>query len=232
MTVRAVLLDAGETLITPVAPMSEQLRAALPPEVEAAVDEAEVRAAFEEAWTERSLDIVPGEERYRQVPGGALQYWREILQATFERVGHPLEAEEAEALYLKLCEPSSWRVFDDVEPTLRALSEAGVLLAVASNWDRGLPRILNGVGLGDWFRYLGVSEVIGHEKPASAFFHRVLSALDVPPSEAVHIGDRVFDDLEGARGAGIRGFVIDRRGAFTDADWVLRSLEELPRRIL
>lgn len=226
MKLRAVLLDAGETLITPRTSLSDQL-ATLPRH--AGVDARALRRAFEEAWTERSLPISPGEERYKTVPGGSPQYWREVILDTFQRVAAPVTPGEADELYGRLCAPSSWRVFPEVEATLRELRAAGLRLAIASNWDRGLPAILDGLELTSHFDTLGVSEDVGHEKPAAAFFAAVLDRLGIAPAEAVHVGDRMFDDVEGARGAGIRPVLIDRHRRFDDAPWVVRSLADLPR---
>lgn len=231
MKVKAVLLDAGETLITPRQPLTDQLveLGGIGRRLDVGLDV--VKQAFEEVWTERYQRVPAGVERYRTVVGGAPRYWREVLLQTFARVGTPIRDSEADRLYEGLCRPSSWVVFDDVVDTLRALRTDGFLLAVASNWDRGLPAILAGLGLTAHFDHVGVSELVGHEKPAAAFFSHVIGALGIERHEAVHVGDRVHDDLEGARGAGLHGLVIDRRGILPDAPWVMRSLGELPARL-
>ncbi|KAL3284052.1 hypothetical protein HHI36_018221 [Cryptolaemus montrouzieri] len=57
------------------------------------------------------------------------------------------------------------------------------------------------------------AEVIG--KPSREFF---LTALgDIPPDEAVMIGDDVTDDVHGAQNAGIRGFLV-QTGKYQSGD--------------
>jgi FMN phosphatase YigB (HAD superfamily) len=36
--------------------------------------------------------------------------------------------------------------------------------------------------------------------------------MNLSPSQVVHVGDRPFDDVEGAERAGIRAILIDRTG--------------------
>lgn len=229
MKARAILLDAGETLITPRSSLSAQLASALPHH--AGLDARAVRAAFEDAWTERSAPIPAGEERYKSVPGGSGQFWREVIVDTFRRVDVAVAPDEADQLYARLCASSSWKVFPEVVATLERLRARGLRLAIASNWDRGLTSILEGLDLARHFDAFGISEELGYEKPAGEFFAAVLERVGVAPGEAVHVGDRMFDDIEGARGAGIPAFLIDRHARFEDAPWVVRSLAELPDRL-
>lgn len=229
MTIRAVLLDVGETLITPCRPLAEQFTVACGDGHRRSLEVAAVRRCFEEVWREREASLEPGQERYRTVPGGSRQYWREVLTQSFERAGAAIEEEQADELYDLLCRPRAWRPFPEVEAVLTELRSRGVRLAVASNWDRRLPELLDGLGLAAHFEHLGVSELVGHEKPSSEFFAAILAALELPAQEVVHVGDRLGDDVEGARGAGLsEAFLIDRRRRHPDAPWVLRSLRELP----
>lgn len=192
----------------------------------------DVQRAFEEAWVEKSRTVAPGQERYRSVAGGSLQYWREVLQEAYGRLGLEMAEEEAERVYLKLCQPASWCVFEEVPETLATLKAKGLALAVASNWDRRLPELLEGLQLKPYFDFMGVSEIIGHEKPSASFFRAVVQGLGVPMDQAIHVGDRTYEDVDGARQAGLRAFLIDRNRRQPPGPSVLRSLAELPDRIL
>ena len=82
-----------------------------------------------------------------------------------------------------------YRTFDDVASVLDALAAAGCALAVASNWDASLPRVLDAAGILDRFAEVSVSAVVGARKPDSAVFRHALEALDVAPEDAAHVGD-------------------------------------------
>ena len=52
--------------------------------------------------------------------------------------------------------------------------------------------------------------------------------LSIDPDEAVHVGDSVRDDLEGATKAGLTGVLLDRTGrSQVSSGLVIRTLEEL-----
>jgi hypothetical protein len=53
------------------------------------------------------------------------------------------------------------------------------------------------------------SEVVGVSKPDPRIFHMALEALDSVPEAALHVGDSVFFDVNGAKAAGIEGVHVD-----------------------
>ena len=97
-------------------------------------------------------------------------------------------------------------------PALDALERAGVVLAVVSNWDCSLPDVLAELGVADRFAAICTSAGVGAAKPDPAIFLHALGILGVPPARALHCGDSPEADCEGARRAGLRGVLIDRRG--------------------
>ena len=50
------------------------------------------------------------------------------------------------------------------------------------------------------------AEVVG--KPATAFFQAVIASTGLPPDQLLMIGDDVFGDIEGARTAGMTGWLV------------------------
>jgi putative hydrolase of the HAD superfamily len=85
----------------------------------------------------------------------------------------------------------------------RSLAEAGLRLAVVSNWDIGLHEHLGGLGLDALVDVVVTSAEAGAPKPAPALFELALARLGVSPAQGVHIGDAPADE-EGARAAGMR----------------------------
>lgn len=124
-----------------------------------------------------------------------------------------------------------FRLYDDVLPTLDALDDMGAVLAVVSNWDCALPQHLAALGVADRFAAIVASAPAGCRKPDPAIFAVALAALDVAPADAVHVGDRRVEDLEGARAAGVGALLLDRADGAAPGPDVITSLAEIPRRV-
>ena len=94
-------------------------------------------------------------------------------------------------------------------PLLRRLA-ARYRLAVVSNFDGRLPRVLASLGLRPLVDLVVHSTAAAAAKPDPAIFRAALSALGVAPSAALHAGDGPVADVEGARRAGLRAVLVDR----------------------
>ena len=69
-------------------------------------------------------------------------------------------------------------------------------------------------------------------KPEAAAFHQVLASLDVRADESLYVGDSQFDDVQGAKGVGMRVAWVNRGGSSPDPslpapDYVISDLLEL-----
>ena len=117
--------------------------------------------------------------------------------------------EEAER---RLFGPDSevFRLYDDVIPTLDALRDKGIRMAIISNWDVSLHRVVEMLGLSPYFELVIASLEEGVEKPEPEIFHLALRKLAASPDVSLHVGDQPVDDLQGARQVGMRGLLIDR----------------------
>ena len=124
----------------------------------------------------------------------------------------------------------TFSAFDDAEPTLRALREAGCALAVVSNWDVSLHGVLRDTGLGAHVDAVLTSAEERVAKPDPEIFTRALERLGgVSPDEALHVGDDVASDARGAQAAGVPVVLVDRGGltGVPDGVGVVSSLSEL-----
>ncbi len=117
----------------------------------------------------------------------------------------------------------------DAFGALRALRSRGVRLVVASNWDCSLGEVLAAAGLLPLVDGVVSSALAGAAKPDQAVFEAALAMAGTAVEEAVHVGDSPDHDIAGARAAGLRAILLDRRGVATTADVpVIRRLDELP----
>jgi FMN phosphatase YigB (HAD superfamily) len=128
-----------------------------------------------------------------------------------------IEADPAVAATL-LIDAIAFRAYDDVAPLLAGLAEAGVAVAVVSNWDCSLPEALAATGIE--VGHVVASASSGWSKPDPGIFVVALDALGVAPGRALHVGDTEETDGVGARAAGIDVRIVDRGGAAAGADTI------------
>ena len=97
-------------------------------------------------------------------------------------------------------------VFPGIQEVLKALKEQGVRLGVVTSRERSeCDRFLELYDLGDYFEVASCAGEAAHSKPAPDPLLNVLEQLNVAPSEALYVGDAVYDmlcaDSAGADGA-------------------------------
>jgi putative hydrolase of the HAD superfamily len=219
-----VFFDAGATLVHPDPPV-ERIYARELAEDGCSVTPEKLNRALSLAWDAVRSEADPN--RYGGVRGEGA-FWRAFL----DRVRGSLDGGRvSEAAFDRLAghfrTPSSWAVYPDVVATLDELARRGFKLAVVSNWDSHLPRLLEGLGLADRFATLAVSAIEETGKPGSAIFHRACDRAGVAPSEALHVGDSLAEDYEGARAAGLAAVLLDRHGLHPDVPDRIENLTEL-----
>ncbi len=128
---------------------------------------------------------------------------------------------------------AAWRAFDDVLPSLAALTEAHatVVLGVVTNGEGEPQRAkLAAIGLSERFQVVVSSGEEGVAKPDAKIFALACERLGVEQEQTAHVGDRLDLDAEGAAAAGLRGVWLDRRGTEPCPADVTRisTLRELP----
>jgi putative hydrolase of the HAD superfamily len=227
--IRAVLFDAGATLVHPHPPV-EAVYAR-----EFAADgcrfsEEDLLRALAHAWKEMNA-TAPGADRYGGVRGEP-QFWNDLLGRVRANLdGGTVSPEAFARLSTHFRSPDSWRIYDDVVTTLEDLRLRGLKLAIVSNWDSHLPKLLAALELDRFFEVVAVSAIEEVGKPNPEIFRRTCERLQVAPAEALHVGDSFAEDYEGARAAGLSALLLDRRDRHPDVPERIRSLGELAERL-
>jgi putative hydrolase of the HAD superfamily len=119
---------------------------------------------------------------------------------------------DPDALLSAMLQSLEFSVFDDVRPSLRSFRDRGVRLIVVSNWDVSLTDVLRRVDLIRLLDGVVTSAAVGARKPAAAIFEHALDVAGADPGHAVHVGDGIVEDIEGAHAAGIEGILLRRDG--------------------
>jgi len=122
-----------------------------------------------------------------------------------------------------------------VSDVMQDLCQRGLRIALIS--DTGftpgsvLRRVLGAEGIRHCFDWLTFSNEIGVTKRRPYAFTSTLRALGVSPSEALHVGDRLTTDMDGAKGVGMYTALITESSggeANENVDFVLEHMADLP----
>ena len=228
---RAIFFDAGNTLIYP---RFDQLAEELTREGCAATPE-DFRAA--ERAAKQALDAwLWPQIRRGEVPRTIdMRYWQEFLTALMAR----LEVSEADRTAVIERVAGAYRqitfwsyVHPETPAFLESLRTRGYCLGVISNSNGTIEQQLERLGLSRFFSVIIDSHHVGVEKPHPEIFHIALERTPerFEPSQAVFVGDTNATDVGGAQLAGLRGILIDRVGAYPQAEAArITSLPELEK---
>jgi putative hydrolase of the HAD superfamily len=94
-------------------------------------------------------------------------------------------------------------------------------VAVISNADGGIERVLSRCGIANCFESITDSGIIGIEKPRPEIFAAALETMQARAEESLYVGDVYSVDYVGARNVGMQAVLFDVAGAYRD--------RELPR---
>ena len=190
---------------------------------------ADIRHVIPRVWQELSCRTDPRYDRFARHQGGERGWWHRFLErmCLLLELATPTRFASAE-LFDRFGRAESWEIYPDVVPALEALSGVGLRLGVVSNWDHRLPRLLERLDLDRFFAAVAYSSACGVEKPHPLIFESCLRELGVGAERAIHVGDRALEDVEGARGAGMRAVRIERQEGSSDLRSLLAGMFESP----
>jgi putative hydrolase of the HAD superfamily len=178
----------------------------------------------QDAAAEMALRLCTSEDRERG-------RWQEIVAAVID------DAAESTACFAELfghfARPQAWACFEEVPAVLAWLTDQGYRVAIASNFDRRLHSVCDGI---DALRKIDlriISSEVGWRKPSRAFFEALVAGAGCRPDEVLMVGDDFANDIEGARQAGLGAVSINRKGVAGPDEiedlWQLRELLMKPQ---
>jgi len=203
--VRAVVFDVVGTLVepSPTVAVAYQIAAARHG-VER--DAAEISTRFREAW--RRQEAIDAEATTPFVTDRAREHerWRRIVTDVFAH------RPEAPAIFADLWEhfgrPDAWRPTAHGPGLVRQAIDAGLTVALASNFDERLHAIAGCVEPLSFVPHVFASSEIGWRKPAPEFFRRVQERLGCDADEILLVGDDPELDIAAGRRAGWHVFGV------------------------
>ena len=103
-------------------------------------------------------------------------------------------------------------LFDDTIPTLTTCRQMGLKVGLISNMNQSGDELASSMGLLPHVDFSITSQEVGAEKPDPLIFERALQRAGAQPESAVHVGDQITSDVEGALNVGINAVLLDRDG--------------------
>lgn len=164
--------------------------------------------AVDPAWRDRSLDAIRRES------------FRRVL------VAYDADEDARDELHDRYygARNAAITVFPEVEPVLAALRQRGLTLVAASNGDVRL----DSHGLGGYFAETHYADDVGLRKPDPGFFALVVERAGATAAASLAVGDRLDNDYEPARAAGLQAVLVDRADRTRDDAVIrVRALTEL-----
>jgi putative hydrolase of the HAD superfamily len=157
-------------------------------------------------------------------------WWRRVVASVFEGIGTFADFDFFfEEVFDLFRGAKGWLPYPETLGALRSLRALGFSMGVVSNFDFRLEGVLRSLEMDRFFDALVTPGLAGVSKPDPGIFQTALDCLQVAASQAVHVGDSLLSDVQGARGAGIAPIFLDRSGQASAGEGlvVIQSLAEL-----
>ncbi len=108
----------------------------------------------------------------------------------------------------------------DVEPTLAALRERGILLGLLSNISAPGPEVFRSLEIARHFQSLIFSNEVGIEKPEPTIYAKSLAELGLPAESCLFVGDGGSRELTGAGRVGMGAVLIRVDSEIQEEGWL------------
>ena len=155
-------------------------------------------------------------------------WWFDVVHNVFYRTGMFQDFDKYfDEVFSYFAGPQAWELYPETLQTLQALDERGLELGIVSNFDSRLYEILLGLGIDRFFESVTLSSSAGAAKPSLQIFKRALAKHGVSAGEALHIGDSLREDVEGASAAGIKAVLLHREEEAVSGVETIRNLTEV-----
>ena len=120
-------------------------------------------------------------------------------------------------------------VFADTPIVLHALQQAGYILGLVSNRDRELDTLATQYGFRQYLNFtLSGGQARSFKPDAGIFLQALQLAGDVPPAQALYVGDNYYADIVGALNVGMDAILVDPHDIFRhDYDKRVKTLKEV-----
>lgn len=223
MAVDTIFFDVGGTLVFP------NPQGTLGPLLDIGIEPSSQHLKHAERTAKRALDEFYSKPRPVNTDHN---YWDAYYTALLGELGIADDALKLD-LMARARTSANW---DRLQPnTADILRELGrnYRLAVISNADGHIARLLERLGVANFFETITDSGQLGHEKPDPRIFAAAIASMGADPAQSLYIGDIYSVDYLGAQNSGMRALLLDRAGVYEETPHHrVDSLEMVPDAVL
>lgn len=235
---RAILFDLGGTLMYARHPWEPILTRADQALAQRLRDQGlDLSPAFADEFRERVIEYY--DERDQSLfETTYFSVVRDLLsERGFSQVTDAVIRSSLDALFAVTQE--NWALEEDSLLTLKMLEAAGYRLGIISNAgdNRDVFQLVERFGIEPFFDFVLTSAAGSYRKPHPRIFELALSHWNIPPQDAVMVGDTLEADVLGAHNAGLYSIWVTRRArrveqkSFIQPDLSVPTLLDIPRRL-
>ena len=170
------------------------------------VDTAVIQQRFGLAWRRQEAIDAAAVPAFATSRGREAERWRAVVDDVFE--GAAASAAIFTDLWEHFGQVEAWRSLAHGRDLVRLAVDAGVTVALASNFDERLLAIAERLEPLSWVPHVFASSEIGWRKPAPEFFRWIERRLGCEPAEVLLVGDDPELDVAAARRAGWRSLGV------------------------
>ena len=174
------------------------------------VDTAVIQQRFKAAWRRQEMVDAAAVPAFATSRGREAERWRAIVDDVFS--GSAASAAIFADLWEHFGQLDAWQPLAHGSDLVRRALDAGMTVALASNFDERLLAIAERLEPLSWVPHVFASSEIGWRKPAPEFFRWVERRLGCGPDEVLLVGDDPELDVAAARRAGWRSLDVAGRG--------------------
>ncbi len=192
------------------------------------VDATYIDQRFHDAYANSSPMALSGKQEEKN-------WWRDLVSLVFNEVPFPkfeLFFDEVYDFFQQGHgeEERAWTLFPETIEVLAHLQATQHPIGLISNFDSRIESILKNLKIFHFFQTITYSSETGFAKPSVQIFQQALKKANCLPKHAIHIGDHLIFDVQGAENAGMQAFFIDRTGKHQGKN-VIRDLREIYGRL-
>jgi putative hydrolase of the HAD superfamily len=211
-TPKVIFLDAVGTLFG-VRGHVGQVYASIAQEFGVRVDPSLLNRSFIHSFRSAPAMAFPGIDPL-DIPKREYEWWQAVTLYTFKQADVLDQFTDFSGFFAKLYKhfatPQPWFIYPDVLPALKQWRSQGISVAIISNFDSRLYPLLDALNLTLFFSSVTISTEVGAAKPDPKIFYTALQKHNCTPEAAWYVGDSKTEDYWGAKGAGLRSFLIQR----------------------
>lgn len=141
-------------------------------------------------------------------------WWRQLVEQAATTIGipphHPAISPAFEEIFAHYATGASWQLFPETLTTLTTLRSQGISLAITSNFDSRIHRVLHELDLTKHFHLILTSADAQARKPSPRILQKLLAHTGANPAKTCLTGDSLHHDQGAATAAAIPFYHIDR----------------------